>query len=116
MLFAQGRSRFDATLLNAFIRMMGVYPPGSAVQLSDERYALVVSVNANRPLRPTVLVHDPAVPSREALFTVLEAHPSLAIKRSLRPSDLPDDARDYLRPRSRLAFFPQAERPGAEPA
>lgn len=114
MLFAQGRSRFDATLLNAFIKMMGVYPPGSTVQLSDDRYALVVAVNANRPLRPTVLIHDAAVPSRDALYTPLETHPSLAIKRSLRPADLPEAARDYLRPRARIAYFPQAERPGAE--
>jgi putative nucleotidyltransferase with HDIG domain len=114
MLFAQGRSRFDATMLNAFIKMMGVYPPGSTVQLSDDRFALVVSVNANRPLRPTVLIHEPSVPAREALYTALETHPSLAIKRSLRPTDLPDAARDYLRPRARIAYFPQAERPGAE--
>ncbi len=39
LMFAQGRSRFDATMLNAFIRMMGVYPPGSTVQLTDDRYA-----------------------------------------------------------------------------
>ena len=29
LMFAQGRNRFDSTMLNAFIRMMGVYPPGS---------------------------------------------------------------------------------------
>jgi HD-GYP domain-containing protein (c-di-GMP phosphodiesterase class II) len=114
LMFAQGRSRFDATLLNAFIRMMGVYPPGSAVQLTDERYALVVAVNANRPLKPTVLIHDPAIPSREALLTSLEEQPNLGIRRSLRAQDLPDAARDYLRPRARLAYFPQAERPATD--
>jgi len=110
LLFAQGRSRFDCAMLNAFIRLMGVYPPGSIVQLTDERYALVVAVNTNRPLKPSVIVHDPRIPAREALVTNLEEHPSLGIRRSLRPADLPDAARDYLKPRARVAFFPMVDR------
>lgn len=115
LMFAQGRSRFDGTMLNAFIRLMGVYPPGSTVQLTDERYALVVAVNANRPLKPCVLIHDVRVPAREALVTNLEEHPSLGIRRSLRPADLPDNTRDYLKPRTRVAYFPMVERVGTPP-
>jgi HD-GYP domain-containing protein (c-di-GMP phosphodiesterase class II) len=40
------RHQFDNKVLMPFIRMMGVYPPGSVVELSDGRMALVVSVNA----------------------------------------------------------------------
>ncbi len=116
LMFAQGRSRYDATLLNAFIRMMGVYPPGSAVQLTDERYALVVAVNPLRPLKPQVLVHDTQVPASEALVLNLEEEPSLGIRRSLRPADLPPAAAQYLRPRNRLAFFFQPVGPATEPA
>ncbi|MDP3222768.1 MAG: DUF3391 domain-containing protein, partial [Rubrivivax sp.] len=47
VLFAQGRQRFDATVLNAFIRMMGVYPAGSLVQLTDDRFAMVVGINSS---------------------------------------------------------------------
>ena len=39
LLFAQGKSQFDTAILGAFIKMMGVYPPGSVVQLTDDRYA-----------------------------------------------------------------------------
>ena len=63
-LFAQCRSKFDECLLAAFIKMMGIYPPGSVVQLSDERFAMVMTVNAAHPLKPRVLVYDPGVPSR----------------------------------------------------
>jgi putative nucleotidyltransferase with HDIG domain len=105
LLFAQGKSRFDAAILGGFIRMMGVYPPGSAVQLSDERYAIVVSVNAGRPLKPRVLVHDRAVPPDEALLLNLEAEPQLGIRRSLKPIALPREALDYLSPRPRTAYF-----------
>jgi HD-GYP domain-containing protein (c-di-GMP phosphodiesterase class II) len=105
LMFAQGRNRFDATMLNAFIRMMGVYPPGSTVQLTDDRYALVVSVNSARPLKPRVMVHDPKVPKDEALILNLEEMPDLGIRRSLKPQFLPRASLDYLSPRARIAYF-----------
>ncbi len=108
LMFAQGRSRFDATMLNAFIRMMGVYPPGSAVQLTDDRYAMVVAVNSSRPLKPRVMVFDPKVPRDEALILNLEALPDLGIRRSVKPQQLPRAAQDYLSPRSRIAYFFEA--------
>jgi putative nucleotidyltransferase with HDIG domain len=105
LMFAQGRSRFDATMLNAFIRMMGVYPPGSAVQLTDDRYALVVAVNSSRPLKPRVMVHDAKVPREEALILNLEELPDLGIRRSLKPQQLPRASMEYLSPRGRIAYF-----------
>ncbi|WP_077034654.1 HD-GYP domain-containing protein [Pelomonas sp. KK5] len=105
LMFAQGRNRFDSTMLNAFIRMMGVYPPGSAVQLTDDRYALVVAVNSSRPLKPRVMVHDASVPREEALMLNLEAQPDLGIRRSLKPQQLPRASLDYLSPRARVAYF-----------
>jgi putative nucleotidyltransferase with HDIG domain len=105
LMFAQGRNRFDSTMLNAFIRMMGVYPPGSTVQLTDDRFALVVAVNSSRPLKPRVMVHDPKVPREEALVLNLEEQPDLGIRRSLKPQQLPRASLDYLSPRSRVAYF-----------
>ncbi|MBK6865944.1 MAG: DUF3391 domain-containing protein [Ideonella sp.] len=105
LLFAQGKAKFDAAILGAFVKMMGVYPPGSAVQLTDERHALVVSVNSSRPLKPRVLVHDPQVPPDEALLLDLEREPQLGIRRSVKPLALPREALDYLSPRPRMAYF-----------
>jgi putative nucleotidyltransferase with HDIG domain len=104
-LFAQCRSKFDETLLGAFIKMMGIYPPGSVVQLSDERYAMVMTVNATHPLKPRVLVFDPDVPAEDALHLDLEGYPLLGIRRSLKPVQLPVRAADWLRPRQRVAYF-----------
>jgi hypothetical protein len=105
LMFVQGRNRFDATMLNAFIRMMGVYPPGSTVQLTDDRYALVVAVNSSRPLKPRVMVHNPKIPREEALIINLESQPDLGIRRSLKPHQLPRASLDYLSPRARVAYF-----------
>jgi HD-GYP domain-containing protein (c-di-GMP phosphodiesterase class II) len=105
MLFAQSRVKYDATILNAFIRMMGVYPAGSVVQLTDDRYAMVMSVNSSRPLKPRVLVHEPKGRRDDALFLNLETLPDLGIRRSLSPAKLPRDALDYLAPRPRVTYF-----------
>lgn len=105
MIFAQLKSRFDSVALSAFIRMMGVYPPGSIVQLSDERYAIVVSVNTSRPLKPRVIVHEPSVSKHEALILDLEQATSIGIRRSLKPSVLPAEAALYLSPRQRISYF-----------
>ncbi len=112
MLFAQAQSKFDASMLNSFIRMMGVYPAGSVVQLTDDRFALVMSVNSTRPLKPNVLVHDPKLPRDEALHLNLMSTPDLGIRRSLKPSQLPADALAYLAPRPRVAYFFEAAHAG----
>ena len=105
LIFAQTRSKFDASMLNAFIRMMGVYPPGSVVQLTDDRFALVTNVNSTRPLKPRVLAYDPQLPVDEALHLNLEQHSDLGIRRSLRAQQLPDDALHYLSPQQRVIYF-----------
>jgi putative nucleotidyltransferase with HDIG domain len=105
LLFAQGKQKFDATMLSGFVRMMGVYPPGSLVQLTDDRYGMVVSVNSSRPLKPRVLVHEPKVPRDDALYADLETEPDVGIRRSLKPSQLPPAALEYLAPGRRIAYF-----------
>jgi HD-GYP domain-containing protein (c-di-GMP phosphodiesterase class II) len=105
LIFAQMKSRFDTAVLSSFIRMMGVYPPGSVVQLLDERFAMVISVNSSRPLKPKLIVFDPAISRHEALILDLELAPMMGIRRSLKPSSLPKAALDYLSPRQRLCYF-----------
>ncbi len=105
LMFAQGKNKYDPAILGAFIKMMGVYPAGSVVQLTDDRYALVVGVNSSRPLKPKVLVHEPGVPRDEALVLDLETVSGLGIRRSLKPLALPPRTLDYLSPRPRVSYF-----------
>jgi len=108
LLFSQGQNRYDSGLLGAFIRMVGVYPPGSSVQLTDSRYALVVGVNSTRPLKPRVLVHEPGVPRDEALVVDLERVQGLGVLRSIKPQALPAPAFEYLAPSSRVSYYFEA--------
>lgn len=105
MMFAQHRSHFDPKLLQVFIRFMGVYPPGTVVALSNEAIALVIKVNAQRPLKPTLIVYDPDVPKHEALMLDLEDEPDLNISRAIKPSQLTPAVFDYLSPRRRVSYY-----------
>ena len=80
--------------------MMGVYPPGSTVQLTDDRYALVVAVNSSRPLKLNVLVHDAGDAARGRAGARPRERGGLGIRRSVRAQPAAAD-------RARL---PRAER------
>ena len=104
-LFAQLRGSFDASVLGAFIRLMGVYPPGSLVQLVDGRLAVVMVVDPARPLRPWVVPHQPDVPRSQVALLNLAQTPELGILRSLKPAQLPRAALEYLLPQPRICYF-----------
>lgn len=104
-MYGQYRQRFDEVMLKAFIRCMGVYPPGSLVQLQDDRYGLVLGMHPTLPLKPTLILFDPKVPKEEALIVNLEHEPSIAIARSVRPGQVPADALEYLDPRQQVTYY-----------
>ncbi|QSP95425.1 HD-GYP domain-containing protein [Marinobacter salinisoli] len=54
ILYKNRGQQFDAGMVEAFIRMIGVYPPGSLVELSSGEVALVVATHPGRKLKPRV--------------------------------------------------------------
>lgn len=104
-IFSKYKRKFDEKVIHAFVRVIGVYPPGSLVQLIDNRYALVVSVNAVNPLKPQVVIYHKEVRPEDALAIDLNEFPELRIARSLKPSELPIAVYDYLSPRQRICYF-----------
>lgn len=104
-MFKEQKEQFDSVLLKLFIRCLGVYPPGSIVQLNNEAIGLVVSVNPDRLLQPTVMLYDPAIPKEEAILFDLDEEPELAIVKTLRPSELKAAVYEYLSPRTRVSYF-----------
>ncbi|HHF2958913.1 TPA: HD-GYP domain-containing protein [Vibrio diabolicus] len=90
--------------LNILIKFMGVFPPGSVVQLSNNMVGLVISVNASHLLFPNVLVYDPSVPRTQAPIIDL-ASKDIKIVNAVHPSKLPEKIKEYLNPRSRISYF-----------
>lgn len=90
--------------LNILIKFMGVFPPGTVVQLSNNMVGLVISVNGSNLLFPNILVYDPSVPRTQAPILDL-ASKDLRIVNAIHPSKLPEKIREYLNPRSRISYF-----------
>ncbi len=110
-LFRAGQGRDDPTTLAAFVRLMGVYPPGSLVELSDGRLGVVVASDACRPLKPCVRVHDPHRRPDDAPLLDLATADGLGIRRSLHAEALPPAARHDLVPCARLTYFFESRGP-----
>ena len=105
VMFARLQSKFDPALLKVFIHCMGVYPPGTIVQLSNGAVGMVLSVNTQRPLKPLVTVYDANVPRDEALVLDMGTEDSLHIGKALRPSQVPREVLNYLSPRMHVSYF-----------
>ena len=107
---------FPQKLVALFVRCVGVYPPGTVVELSGGRVAMVMSHNLRDALRPAVLMHDPAVPVREAAVVELEKERGLHIVRSIRPRELSVEAFNYLTPRGLLCYYFDGAQKGSTPS
>ena len=109
-LYKQRKAQFNPEYLSMLIRLMGIYPPGSVVQLSNGQVGLVMSVNASRLLYPAVLVYDPRIPRQEAAIIDLE-QAELTIAKVIHPKRLPPAVFEYLNPRTRISYYFEHNKP-----
>jgi len=56
ILYEAAGSHFDKELVKAFIQWLGIYPPGSIVEMSNGEAGIVLSVNPKIKLKPRVLL------------------------------------------------------------
>ncbi|MBA5607231.1 HD-GYP domain-containing protein [Duganella sp. FT3S] len=112
LMFARQRDKFDPKLLQIFIRCLGVYPPGTVVQLSNGVLGMVATVNTSKPMKPIVVIYDAAVPKHEAILVDMERETGLNIVKSLKPAQVPQDVLLYLSPRKRVSYYFDASKAG----
>jgi HD-GYP domain-containing protein (c-di-GMP phosphodiesterase class II) len=103
-MFRNESTRLDKALLSLMIKLLGVYPPGTAVQLSDGSLALVIAPGANS-LKPTVLLYSPELSKDDAPTIDLAGESDIKIMEAVRPSTLPLDVFQWLNPQQRLSYF-----------
>ncbi len=97
--------KFEPDYLKLFIKSLGIYPPGSVVQLSNGAHGLVMTVNPVKPLLPLVMLHTPKVAPETPLILDLGEQQGLSIAKCLRPAQLPQEVYDYLRPGKRVCYY-----------
>lgn len=93
----------------SLISQLGVYPPGSLVNLSNQKIGIVTSVNLANRLRPVILVYDEYTsPDEPIILNLSEEDESLSIVSAIRPVDLSAKIRECLNPRRIISYFPSA--------
>ena len=97
-------SKHDPQLLGSMIKLLGVYPPGTVVKLSDHSLALVVSPGKDIQ-RPRVLLYAPDAGEADAPLLDLAREPDLKITEAIRPATLAPEVLRWLNPQKRLASF-----------
>ncbi len=102
------RTTLDAKAVTLFIRKLGVYPPGSLVELSNGMQGMVVSANLRDSMRPSVKVYHPDIPKREALIIDLCIETELAVAKAVKPAELPSDVLQYLNPGKQVSYYVDA--------
>lgn len=102
-LFNQRNKQFDGELVEAFIRMLGIYPPGTLVEMSNGEVGIVISTHPEKKLKPKVeLVRDSEGKLRKSLIIDLSNSPSdksgmrYSIKRPLADGAMGFDMRSYI--------------------
>lgn len=105
LLFSKLGGHFDKTLLQHLVRLLGIYPPGTVVELSDGNVGMVISINSKELLWPSVLLYDEDIPKREAVIVDMAEDKTLTIVKSLRPRQLTEAVYTYLSPRERVSYF-----------
>ena len=112
LMFARLRNKFDPKLLQILIRCLGVYPPGTIVQLSNGVIGMVATVNANKPMKPMIVIYDADVPKDEAILVDMASETDLNIAKAVRPAQVPIEIYNYLSPRKRVSYYFDAGQPG----
>lgn len=95
-MWAKEKHLFDSNILNAFIKLLGVYPPGTVVKLSNDEIAVVISPGESA-LHPKVLIFDPNVPKEEA--EILDCkEDNIDVISSIEPNALPAEIFSWIHP------------------
>jgi len=106
-LFKKESGAHDPEILGAFVKALGVYPPGTFVMLNDGSYGLVIESRSRDLLRPLVMLYDVSVPRNEALLLDIQGADE-TIQNAVAPRDLPREVIEYLAPQGRVDFYLEA--------
>jgi HD-GYP domain-containing protein (c-di-GMP phosphodiesterase class II) len=114
-IYAKRQDEFWEEAVLALIQNLGVYPPSSIVELSDGAFGMVTSINLRDRMRPTVMLYNSDIPREEPIIVDLQQEPTLIIKQSLRPKDVPRKVWKYLNPREMISYFAYNSEPTQTP-
>ncbi len=90
-------TKLDPTLVDLFVRALGVFPPRSLVLLVDGRMAVVLEPGAEDPMRPVVrIIAEADGTLTDPVDVDLAAEPSITVDRCIDPELVAVEIADFL--------------------
>lgn len=105
-LMVKKQNLFSLEALIALIRTLGIYPPGTMVELNDGSIGAVININSGAHQAPRILLYEPGLPKNEAPIVDLAEEEGLEIKQSLRPNQVNPTIRGFLSPKRSKRHIP----------
>lgn len=99
------RAHFDPVFLSQFVRVMGVYPPGTLVELTDHRIAVVIASRPGASLSPRVQVLNRPDEEAQSAAIDIDAESELRVRCSLQPAQLGSKWMQRSRQLARTAVY-----------
>jgi hypothetical protein len=75
------------------------------IKLTNDVIGIVLSINPQNPLKPSLMLYDENIPLNEAVIFDMEDDPDVAIAQSIRPEALPPEIYNYLKPSLRVNYY-----------
>lgn len=108
-LFMEEQEHFDPELVARLVRLLGVYPPGTLVELNDHRTALVVATQPGRTRAPVVQIIESPDRIEAGPWLALEPEGEVTVLRGLRPAELNPAWAARARRLARCGLTPEPE-------
>jgi len=98
LIYSTRNKAFSSDLLTKVIQVLGIYPAGSIVELSNGEVGIIISVNKRALLQPTIstLFSKRGRLKRKPEIIDLVEHPYIKIKRTIPPSLWKIDFKNYI--------------------
>ena len=104
-LYQKRRHVLPEDVLVGLIHVLGIYPPGTFVLMSDQTCGMVIHSKSSSTTRPTVMIYDADNSAEHGLIVDLVEDQTLSIQKVLRPVDVPASLREYWAARRLAGYF-----------
>lgn len=103
-LYKLSQKKFDQDLVKLLVKVLGVYPPGTLVKLSDESIALVLSTEPTMPLKPKILPYIKAQrPEGVAMIDLREDERTITA--FIKQDELDDSQKQFFNLTRRFCYY-----------
>lgn len=109
IMYKHFEKKVDTTLVARMVETLGIYPPGTIVQLNNEQTGMVIAAKPGVKLKPDILIYDPQTAKQDAVILQLSEYEDIAIERALKPGEYPDAIHDYFNLKDRIGYMVDSE-------